>query len=64
MRARSLRQAVLMIVGALVLVQTLVIVLESQARPAAVDPAFVAEMQQAQQHSAGSRYVAPLPRRN
>jgi hypothetical protein len=63
MLGRSLRQAALMIVGALILVQTLVIVLESQARPAAVDPAFVAEIQQAQ-HSAGSRYVTPLPRRN
>ncbi|MBN9088079.1 MAG: hypothetical protein J0J01_14310 [Reyranella sp.] len=63
MRGRSLRQAALMIGGALVLVQALVVVLESQARPAAVDPSFVAEMQQAQ-HSAGSRYVAPLSRRN
>lgn len=63
MHGRSLRQAALMIGGALVLVQMLVTVLESQARPPAVDAAFVAEMQQAQ-HSAGSRYAAPQPRRN
>lgn len=63
MRGRSLRQAALMIGGALILVQTLVVVLESQARPAAVDPAFVAEMEHAQ-YNAGARYVASLPRRN
>jgi hypothetical protein len=51
-----------MIGGALVAVQILATVLESQARPAGIDPAFVAEMQQAQ-HSGGSRY-ATLPRRN
>jgi len=58
MRGRSLRHAALMIGGALVLVQTLVVVLESQARPAAVDPSFVAEMQQAQA-GMSSRYTGP-----
>jgi hypothetical protein len=47
-----------MIFGALVFVQALVTVLESQARPrSGVDPAFVAEMQQAQ-YASGSRYTA------
>ena len=58
MRQRSLRSAALMIFGALVFVQALVTVLESQARPrSGVDPAFVAEMQQAQ-YASGSRYTA------
>lgn len=48
MRWRSVRNAVLMLGGALVSVQTLVAVLERNARPAAVDPAFYAEVQQAQ----------------
>jgi hypothetical protein len=52
-----------MIVGALVFVQALVTVLESQARPRGVDPAFVAEMQQTQ-YAAGSRYsTLTQPRR-
>jgi hypothetical protein len=51
-----------MVGGALVVVQILVSVLESQAQPAGIDPAFVAEMQQAQ-HNTGSRYTS-LPRRN
>jgi len=56
MRGRSLRHAALMIGGALVLVQIVVTVLESQARPAA-DPSFAIEMQQAQHSSAASRYA-------
>jgi len=61
MYGRSLRRAALMIGGALVVVQILATVLESQARPAA-DPSFAVEMQQAQQGIA-SRY-ATQPRRN
>jgi hypothetical protein len=45
-----------MIVGALLFVQTLVVVLERQARPTGVDPAFYVEVQQAQ-FSRGSRFV-------
>jgi hypothetical protein len=45
-----------MIVGALLCVQTLVVILERQARPASVDPAFYAEVQQAQ-FNRGSRFV-------
>jgi len=48
MRWRSLRNTALMLGGALVSVQALVAVLERNARPASVDPAFYAEVQQAQ----------------
>lgn len=48
MRARSLRNAALMLGGALICVQALVTVLERSARPKAVDPAFYTEVQQAQ----------------
>jgi hypothetical protein len=48
-----------MIVGALVFVQALVTVLESQARSrGGVDPSFVAEMQQAQ-YAGGTRFSTP-----
>jgi len=40
--------------GALVFVQALVTVFETKARPLGVDPAFVAEMQQAQ-YATGAR---------
>ena len=55
MRWRSLRNTVLMLGGALASVQTLVAVLERNARPASVDPAFYAEVQQAQTAMAGGR---------
>ncbi len=48
MRGRSLRSAVLMLIGALVCVESLVVLLERQARPKSVDPAFYAEVRQAQ----------------
>jgi hypothetical protein len=48
MHRRSLRNAVLMLGGALMSVQALVVVLERQARPKSVDPAFYTEVQQAQ----------------
>jgi hypothetical protein len=48
MRGQSLRNGVLMLVGALVCVESLVVVLERQARPKSVDPAFYAEVEQAQ----------------
>jgi hypothetical protein len=41
--------------GALICVQTLVAVLERSARPTSVDPAFYAEVQQAQQSARGAR---------
>ena len=55
MRWRNARNAALMLGGALVCVQTLVTVLEHSARPASVDPAFYAEVQQAQQSSRTAR---------
>jgi hypothetical protein len=55
MRWRNARNAALMLGGALVCVQTLVTVLECNARPASVDPAFYAEVQQAQQSSMTAR---------
>ena len=61
MRPRSLRTAALMIVGALAFVQALVTVLEAGARPRAIDPSFVVELEQAQT-AAGSRYVSSTPR--
>jgi hypothetical protein len=48
MRGRSLRNAALMLGGALICVQALVTVLERNARPKSVDPAFYTEVQQAQ----------------
>lgn len=60
---RSLRSAALMFVGALVVVQTLVTVLESQARSrSSYEAAFASEMQQAQA-SNGSRFAPALPQR-
>lgn len=58
MYGRSLRSAALMIGGALVLIQVLATVLESQARPRTVDDSFIAEIQHSQ-HSAGSRFSTP-----
>lgn len=55
MRWRSLRNTALMLGGALVSVQALVAVLERSARPASVDPAFYAEVQQAQTAMASGR---------
>jgi hypothetical protein len=57
MSGRSLRHAVLMLVGSLVAVQTLVTVLERQARPTHVDPAFYSEVQQAQHLSHARIYT-------
>jgi hypothetical protein len=54
MSRRSLRKAALMFGGALVFVQALVTVFETKARPVRIDPAFVAEMQQAQ-YTTGTR---------
>ena len=48
MRRRSLRNAALMLGGALIGVQTLVAVLERSAQPKGIDPAFYVEVQQAQ----------------
>jgi hypothetical protein len=45
----------LMLVGALICVQTLVAVFERTARPVSVDPSFYTEVQQAQ-HAAGARF--------
>jgi hypothetical protein len=55
MRWRSVRNTALMLGGALMSVQALVTVLERNARPASVDPAFYAEVQQAQTAMAGGR---------
>jgi hypothetical protein len=44
-----------MLGGALMFVQALVTVLERNAQPASVDPAFYAEVQQAQSAMAGAR---------
>jgi hypothetical protein len=52
---RSVRNTALMLGGALICVQTLVAVLERSARPTSVDPAFYAEVQQAQQSARGAR---------
>lgn len=56
MRGRSLRNGVLMLVGALACVESLVVVLERQARPKSVDPAFYAEVQQAQSTLGGRSF--------
>ena len=48
MGGRSLRNTALMLIGALLCVQTLVTVLERRARPVSVDPSFYVEVQQAQ----------------
>ena len=56
MRGRSLRNAVLMMGGALMCVQALVVVLERQARPKGVDPAFYTEVQQAQSALSGRTF--------
>jgi hypothetical protein len=60
MRRQSLRNAVLMLGGALMCVQTLVIVLERRVRPTSVDPSFYTEVQQAQAQ-AGTRMFAVSP---
>ncbi|HLG49094.1 MAG TPA: hypothetical protein VKY24_22810 [Reyranella sp.] len=63
MRRRSLRNAALMLGGALICVQTLVTVLERSAQPRNVDPAFYAEVQQQARFALGSRTfdVGPRP---
>jgi hypothetical protein len=61
MGQRSLRNAALMLGGALICVQTLVTVLERSARPKSVDPAFYAEVQQAK-FAPGARTFEVGPR--
>lgn len=56
MRRHSLRNTVIMVVGALVCVQGLIVALERQARPGKVDPVFYAEVKEAQYFSA-PRYM-------
>jgi hypothetical protein len=49
-----------MLVGALICVETLVVVLERQAQPTKVDTSFYAEIQQAQTQAGARKYtVAP-----
>ena len=55
---QSVRNAVLMLGGALIGVQTLVAVLEHSVRPTSVDPIFYAEVQQAQQAAKSARAFA------
>jgi hypothetical protein len=56
MRGQSLRNGVLMLVGALACVESLVVVLERQARPKSIDPAFYTEVQQAQSTANGRSF--------
>jgi hypothetical protein len=63
MRRRSLRNAVLMLGGALMCVQALVIVLERRLRPTSVDPSFYAEVQQAQSQASARLYAVSQPGR-
>jgi hypothetical protein len=60
MAQQSLLKAALMLGGALVCVQTVVTVLERNARPKQVDAAFYTEMHEAQSQ-AGSSYVSAMP---
>jgi hypothetical protein len=55
-----LRNTVLMIGGALMCVQVLVVVLERQARPAKVDPTFFTELQQSQELARPRFYSGPV----
>lgn len=55
MRWRHVRNAALMLGGALIFVQALVTVLERSARPAGVDPAFYAEVEQVRSAMASGR---------
>jgi hypothetical protein len=64
MPRQGLRNAVLMLVGSLVAVQTLVAVLERQARPTHVDPAFFSEVQQAQYLAHARIYTGAGPVRS
>lgn len=60
MPGRSLRHAVLMLGGALICVETLVVVLERQAQPTKVDNSFYTEIQQAKSQAGARMYtVAP-----
>ena len=63
MRWRSLRNAVLMLGGALIGVQTVVAVLERSARPTSVDPSFYTEVQQAQSQAGARMYTVSPPGR-
>lgn len=63
MRRRSLRNAVLMLGGALMCVQALVTVLERRARPTNVDPSFYTEVQQAQNQAGAHMYAVSQPGR-
>ena len=63
MPGRSLRHAVFMLVGALICVETLVVVLERQAQPIKADnTAFYTEIQQAKSQ-AGARMYTGVPAR-
>ena len=55
MLSRSFRNTILMVGGALAIVQGLVTVLEHRAQPASVDPAFFSQVNQAQQLATSSR---------
>jgi len=63
MRQRSLRNAVLMLGGALMCVQALVIVLERRVRPTSVDPSFYTEVQQAQAQAGARMFTVSQPSR-
>jgi len=56
MGGRSLLNTALMLVGALICVQTVVTVLERTARPVSVDPSFYVEVQQAQTAMGGRSF--------
>jgi hypothetical protein len=64
MRRRSLRNAVLMMGGALICVQALVTVLERRVRPASVDPSFYTEVQQAQAQAGARMFAVSQPGRS
>ncbi len=64
MRRRSLRNAVLMLGGALMCVQALVMVLERRVRPASIDPSFYTEVQQAQAEAGARMFAIAQPGRS
>jgi hypothetical protein len=59
-----LRNAVLMLGGALMCVQALVTVLERRVRPTSVDPSFYTEVQQAQAQAGARMYAVAQPGRS
>jgi|HubBroStandDraft_1064217.scaffolds.fasta_scaffold1726145_1 hypothetical protein len=63
MAQQSLLKAALMLGGALVCVQTVVTVLERNARPKQVDAAFYNEMHEVQSQGGSSYVVAAAPAR-